>query len=71
MNITSAEFFCSYSSLSGLPADGLSEIVFVERSNVGKLSLLNSICGCKGLAKTSSRQSAHALWCDRFSPARD
>jgi len=54
MNITSAEFFCSYSSLSGLPSDGRPEIVFVGRSNVGKSSLLNSLCARKGLAKTSS-----------------
>ena len=54
MNITSAEFFCSYSSLNGLPTDGKPEIVFVGRSNVGKSSLLNSICARKGLAKTSS-----------------
>ncbi|NTV68280.1 MAG: YihA family ribosome biogenesis GTP-binding protein [Chlorobaculum sp.] len=54
MNIVSAEFFCSYSSLNGLPSDGSPEIVFVGRSNVGKSSLLNSLCARKGLAKTSS-----------------
>ncbi|NTU54111.1 MAG: YihA family ribosome biogenesis GTP-binding protein [Chlorobiaceae bacterium] len=54
MNITSAEFFCSYSSLDGLPGDGRPEFVFVGRSNVGKSSLLNSLCARKGLAKTSS-----------------
>ncbi|WP_371414675.1 hypothetical protein [Chlorobaculum sp. 24CR] len=48
MNITSADFFCSYSSLSWLSADGSPEIVFVGRSHVGKFSLLNSLCGRKG-----------------------
>ncbi|NTW89163.1 MAG: YihA family ribosome biogenesis GTP-binding protein [Desulfobulbaceae bacterium] len=54
MNITSAEFFRSVSVISGLPEENLPEIVFVGRSNVGKSSLLNSLCGKKGLAKTSS-----------------
>ncbi|NTV68277.1 MAG: hypothetical protein HGB06_11520 [Chlorobaculum sp.] len=48
MNITSAELFRSNSSLSWLSADGSPEIVFVGRSNVGKSSLLNLLCGRKG-----------------------
>jgi GTP-binding protein len=43
-----------YSSLNGLPSDGRTEIVLVGQSNVGKSSLLNSLCARKGLAKTSS-----------------
>lgn len=54
MNISSAEFFKSASTIDGLPGDGFAEIVFVGRSNVGKSSLLNSLCARKGLAKTSS-----------------
>ena len=54
MNITSAEFFRSASAIKGLPEENLPEIVFVGRSNVGKSSLLNSLCARKGLAKTSS-----------------
>lgn len=54
MNISSADFFISASAISGLPTEGYPEIVFVGRSNVGKSSLLNSLCRKKGLAKTSS-----------------
>ncbi|NTU59419.1 MAG: YihA family ribosome biogenesis GTP-binding protein [Chlorobiaceae bacterium] len=54
MNITSAEFFLSASAIKGLPEEVKPEIVFVGRSNVGKSSLLNSLCVKKGLAKTSS-----------------
>jgi GTP-binding protein len=54
MNITSAEFFRSASAIKGLPEEDLPEIVFVGRSNVGKSSMLNSLCAKKGLAKTSS-----------------
>ncbi len=54
MRITSAEFFKSASTIGGLPETGFPEIVFVGRSNVGKSSLLNSLCAKKGLAKTSS-----------------
>ncbi len=54
MNISSADFFKSASTIAGLPGEEFAEIVFVGRSNVGKSSLLNSLCGKKGLAKTSS-----------------
>src|SRR5205085_7220896 len=36
------------------PRDGRSEVAFMGRSNVGKSSLINSLLGAKGLAKTSS-----------------
>ncbi|NTU96383.1 MAG: YihA family ribosome biogenesis GTP-binding protein [Chlorobiaceae bacterium] len=54
MNIISADFLISASSLSGLPEESMPEIVFAGRSNVGKSSLLNSLTLKKGLAKTSS-----------------
>ena len=36
------------------PADGLPEVAFLGRSNVGKSSLINALIGQKGLAFTSS-----------------
>ena len=53
MKINSAEFVKSVASPAGLPDDGLPEIAFAGRSNVGKSSLLNRLLNRKQLAKTS------------------
>lgn len=54
MIIQSAKFVKSSSEESQCPNSPLPEFAFIGRSNVGKSSLINSICKNKSLAKTSS-----------------
>lgn len=54
MKIVSAEFVKSAYGRLQLASDGLPEIAFLGRSNVGKSSLLNSLLQRKGLARTSN-----------------
>ncbi len=54
MKITSAEFIKSAFQEADWPRDNRLEIAFLGRSNVGKSSLINSLLGVRGLARTSS-----------------
>jgi GTP-binding protein len=48
------DFLSAASSLASLPAMGGPEIAFAGRSNVGKSSLINALCGRHALARTSN-----------------
>lgn len=54
MTITEAKFAGSSTKASMRPERRLPEFAFIGRSNVGKSSLINMLCGNRKLAKTSS-----------------
>ena len=54
MTIKQAIFAGSCTNVAAKPARKLPEFAFIGRSNVGKSSLINLLCGNRKLAKTSS-----------------
>ena len=54
MMITEAKFAGSSTRASKKPSRRLPEFAFIGRSNVGKSSLINMLCGNRKLAKTSA-----------------
>ena len=54
MNVSTAVFSGSSTRVSQKPRRRLPEFAFIGRSNVGKSSLINMLCGNSSLAKTSA-----------------
>lgn len=55
MEIREAEYVQSSGNISGLPKGNYPEYAFAGRSNVGKSSFINMLCGKKKLAITSGK----------------
>ena len=55
LDFNQVEFVISAYSAKQLPEDGRPEIAFAGRSNVGKSSLINTLCRRRKLVKVSSR----------------
>ena len=55
INFKNSTFIKSTPSVKERPLDQLPEVLIVGKSNVGKSSLINSLCQRKGLAFTSSK----------------
>ena len=53
VNIKTAEYVGSAASLAGCPRASFPEFALIGRSNVGKSSLINMLCGQRALAKVA------------------
>lgn len=61
MKIEKAKFVTSAMDYSQVPDTDLPEVAFIGRSNVGKSSLINTLCNKKNLAQASSAPGENAL----------
>ena len=55
LKFNTARFEAAYGTAAQLPPSTKPEVSFAGRSNVGKSSLINRLCGRKALARTSSQ----------------
>ena len=55
MNLHNAEFVLSAASLASCPKDGLPQIAFAGKSNVGKSSVINRILNRKNFARVGDK----------------
>lgn len=61
MDVFKSEFIASSPSIKNCPNEFIPEYAFIGRSNVGKSSLINSICKKKKLAKISGKPGKTVL----------
>ncbi|MFH0906787.1 MAG: ribosome biogenesis GTP-binding protein YihA/YsxC [bacterium] len=55
MKIKTAEFIKGITGTDGISEDGIPQVAFIGRSNVGKSSVINSLVNRKTLVKSSSK----------------
>ena len=68
INLSNSQFFISETNAKLLPSS-IAEVAFVGRSNVGKSSVINSVCKIKNLARTS-KTPGRTRAINVFTPAR-
>ena len=67
VNLHNVEFLRSAVRESDFPADGLPQIVFAGKSNVGKSSVINKLLNRKNFARVSAQprqDHPYQLFCD-------